>query len=69
MSEHCIIFNAGYAATHGGYNGIVFLISAGVLVGPMAVIAGAQFNSIIENIFDTLVLSRKYFLMRFSSKI
>ena len=36
-----VIFNAGYAATRVGYNGTVFLISAGVLVGPMAVIAGA----------------------------
>ena len=38
-----IIFNAGYAATRGGgYNGTVFLISAGVLVVPTAVIAGME---------------------------
>ena len=39
-----VIFNAGYAATRGGggYNGTVFLISAGVLVVPTAVIAGME---------------------------
>ena len=39
-----VIFNAGYAVTRGGggYNGTVFLISAGVLVVPTAVIAGME---------------------------
>ena len=35
-----IIFNAGYAATRDGYNGSIFLVSAGVLVVPTVVIAG-----------------------------
>ena len=39
-----VIFNAGYAVTRGGggYNGTVFLMSAGVLVVPTAVIAGME---------------------------
>ena len=34
-----VMFNAGYAATRGGYSGTMFLVSAGVLVIPTAVIA------------------------------
>ena len=34
-----IIFNAGYAATRDGYNGTIFLVSAGVLIVPTVVIA------------------------------
>ena len=34
-----VMFNAGYAATRGGYSGTMFLVSAGVLVLPTAVIA------------------------------
>ena len=40
-----VIFNAGYATTRGsGNNNTVFLIAAGILVGPTVVIAGLQFN-------------------------
>ena len=34
-----VIFNAGYAATREGYNGTMFLVSAGTLVIPTAAVA------------------------------